>query len=80
MAVILSPISRKKFIKVLKDEFGYSDPEPAGNHSKMRKEGCPPFILVNSHKGDKDIEVKYLKEYLKQLNISQEDWKKAVSK
>lgn len=66
----LSPVSRKDLIRKLRG-IGFSGPHTATKHEYMWKKGEKIFI-PNPH--GKDIGIPIIKEIIKQLNISVEEF------
>jgi predicted RNA binding protein YcfA (HicA-like mRNA interferase family) len=70
----ITPCSRNELIKKLRN-LGFSGPFSGGRHSYMKK-GRYRQIIPNPHV--KDISSEFVKDMLKQANISWEEWLKAL--
>ncbi len=66
-------ISRRELINKFK-KLGYEGPFSGGKHQFMKK-GNQKVRIPNPH-GSKDISLNLLKEILKQINMSYEEWEK----
>ena len=66
----LSPISRRKFIKRLK-ELGFVGPFSGGKHQFMTRSDLT-LTIPNPHR--KDISVALLSRILKQADITRKEW------
>jgi predicted RNA binding protein YcfA (HicA-like mRNA interferase family) len=67
------PCSRNELIRKLKN-LGFEGPISGGKHSYMRK-GSYRQTIPNPH--GKDLSTEFVKEILRQANISKDDWIKA---
>jgi hypothetical protein len=68
------PISRRRFIRIMKRTFGWEGPFPGGKHEYLTKDGID-LTLPNPHRGD--IGVQLLSALLQQAGISREEWERA---
>lgn len=68
----IPPCSRSKMIRNLR-QLGFTGPFSGGKHSYMKR-GKYRQIIPNPHHSDIDSE--FIKEILKQAEISEEDWLK----
>jgi predicted RNA binding protein YcfA (HicA-like mRNA interferase family) len=67
----LPPISRRNFIKRLR-HLGWQGPLPGGKHEFMVK-GAQKLPIPNPHGGG-EISVAKLREILREIGISPEEW------
>ncbi len=68
------PISRRRFIRILKRTFGWEGPFSGGKHEYLTKDGVD-LTIPNPHRGD--LGVQLLGELLHQAGISREEWDRA---